>query len=229
MIMLKSLRRCAWWLCLCFLPMHAVALSFHVAVEYPKAPGCSAFAEKSKAVMEEWYPKINDILFGSAHPLPAESITLVCEPMQVIAYSDIEKNRIHISSAFVAAHPLDYGTVVHELTHIVQHYAKLKREGVWLQEGIADYIRHQYYERDMEAMALTVDPDHDSYRKGYRVAAAFLSWVEKQNTSAIQDLNRGCAQGHCAADLFVGVCGKDVDLLWAEFASDLRKRKLPSQ
>src|SRR5215472_744602 len=147
MIMLKSLRGCAWWLCLCFLPVHAVALSLHVAVEYPKAPGCSAFAEKSKAVMEEWYPKINDILFGSAHPLPAESITLVCEPMQVIAYSDIEKNRIHISSAFVAAHPLDYGTVVHELTHIVQHYAKLKREGVWLQEGIADYIRHQYTSR----------------------------------------------------------------------------------
>jgi hypothetical protein len=218
-----------WLLSLCFLPTQGVALSFHVAAEYPKAPGCSAFAEKSKAVMEEWYPKINDILFGSGHPLPAESITPVCEPMQVIAYSDIERNRIHISSAFVAAHPLDYGTVVHELTHIVQHYAKLKREGVWLQEGIADYIRHQYYEQDMEAMVLAVDPDHDSYRKGYRVAAAFLSWVQKQNTSAVRDLNRRCAEGHCAADLFVSVCGKDVDLMWAEFASDLRTRKQPSK
>jgi hypothetical protein len=150
--------------------------------------------------------------------------------MQIIAYSDIEKNRIHISSAFVAAHPLDYGTVVHELTHIVQHYAKLKREGVWLQEGIADYIRHQYYEQDMEAMVLAVDPVHDSYRKGYRVAAAFLGWVQKQNRAAvIQELNRRCAEGHCAADLFVSVCGKDVDTLWAEFASDVRNRKPPSK
>src|SRR5215475_2735712 len=100
-------------LSLCFLPLPGVALSFQVAVEYRKAPECSAFAQKSKVVMEEWYPKINEILFGAGHPLPADSVTLVCEPMQVIAYSDIEKNRIHISSAFVAAHPLDYGTVVH--------------------------------------------------------------------------------------------------------------------
>src|SRR5215475_334934 len=99
----KNLGLCSWLLSLFFLPMQGGALSFHVAVEYPRAPGCSTFAEKSKAVMEEWYPKINDILFGSAHPLPSDSVTLVCEPMQAIAYSDIEKNRIHISAAFVAA------------------------------------------------------------------------------------------------------------------------------
>jgi Peptidase of plants and bacteria len=214
------------WLLFFFLRLQGVALSFQVAVEYRKAPGCSAFAEKSKALMEEWYPKINEILFGSGHPLPADSITLVCEPMKAIAYSDIEKNRIHISSAFVAAHPLDYGTVIHELTHIVQHYAKLKREGIWLQEGIADYIRHQYYEQDMDTQVLAVDPDQDSYRQGYRVAAAFLSWVEKQNRSTlIQDLNRHCADGHCSDDLFASICGKNVDTLWAEFASDLKSKK----
>jgi len=98
----KDLGLSIWLLSLNFLPMQGIALSFHVAVEYPRAPGCSAFAEKSKAVMEEWYPKI-------------------------------------------------------------------------------------------------------------------------------QDLNRLCAEGHCAADLFVSVCGKDVDLLWAEFTSDLRNRKPPDK
>jgi len=62
-----------------------------------------------------------------------------------IAYSDIKKNRIHISAAFVVANPEDFGTVVHELIHIVQHYAKLKREQVWLQEGIADYVPAQIF------------------------------------------------------------------------------------
>jgi hypothetical protein len=215
--------------------MPGFALPFRVGVEYPKAPECASFAEKSRSVIEEWYPKINEILFAPEHPLQTGSITLVCEPMKGVAWTDIDKNRIHISSAFAAAHPEDFGTVVHELTHIVQHYAKLKREGVWLQEGIADYIRHQYYERDMDSLAAqelihhTFDPDHDNYRKGYRVAAAFFFWVEKQKKpTIIQDLNRGCADGRCTGDLFVGLCGKDVDTLWAEFVGELKSNTRPA-
>ena len=208
------------------------AASFHVGVEYRKAPECEIFAEKSKAVIEEWYPKINELLFGPDHPLPTDSITLVCEPMQSIAYSDIQKNRVHISGAFVSTHPEDYGTVVHELTHIVQHYAKLKREQIWLQEGIADYIRHKYFARDIASLALAVDPDRDTYRKGYRVTAAFLAWLqEHKSATIIQDLNRGCAEGHCTVDLFLNSCGKDVDTLWSEFTNGLKRvppdEKLP--
>ena len=223
------------WLVLlsvCVQPMKSAALPLRVDVEYPKAPECATFAEKSRGVIEEWYPKINEILFGPGHPLQTDSITLVCEPMKWTAWSDIEKNRIHISSAFVTSHPEDFGTVVHELTHIVQHYAKLKREGVWLQEGIADYIRHQYYERDIDSLAgqeiidHSFDPDRDTYRKGYRIAAVFFFWVEKQKKpSIIQDLNRGCADGRCTGDLFVSICGKDVDTLWAEFVSELKGKK----
>jgi hypothetical protein len=206
--------------------IQGAALPFRVGVEYAKAPRCQSFAENSKSVIEEWYPRINEILFGPDHPLPTDTITLVCEPAKFIAYSDIQKNRIHISAGFVAAHPEDYGTVVHELTHIVQHYAKLQREQVWLQEGIADYIRHRYFAKDIDDLAPKVDPDRDTYRKGYLVSAAFLDWLQKHKSpTVIQDFNRGCSEGHCSVDMFVVCCGKDVDTLWSEFASDLKQAR----
>lgn len=171
---------------------------------------------------------MNEILFGADHRSSATSITLVCEPMKAIAYSDIEKNRIHVSEAYVAANPEDYGMVVHELTHIVQHYAKLKREEVWLQEGIADYIRHKYFERDIANLASRVDPSRDNYRKGYQVTAAFLAWLEEHKSpTVVQDLNRGCAEGHCTTDLFRQTCGTDVDTLWNAFTNSLKRPESP--
>jgi hypothetical protein len=194
-----------------------------VTIEYAKSPGCQAFAEKSKTMIEEWYSKITDILFGPDHPLPGTSVMLICEPLKSIAYSDIHKNRIHISAEYIKAHPDDYGMVVHELTHIVQHYVKLKAEEVWLQEGIADYIRHKYFERDIANLAATVDPTKDSFRTGYRVTAAFLFWLENNsNPRVVQEINRGCSDGHCTVELFRRACGEDVDVLWSRFLRSLR-------
>lgn len=198
---------------------------FQVRIDVSKAPECESFAGKSKTIVEEWYPKINEILFGAGHPLQTDSIVLVFQPMKPIAYTDISKNKIYISAAHVTGpQPEDYGMVVHELTHVVQHYAKLKKEDVWIQEGIADYIRHQYFEQDMEKLA--VDPDKDSYRTGYRPTAVFLAWLQKRkDATIIQDLNRGCVEGHCDAHLFSRFCGADVEALWKEFAAEVKKQK----
>jgi len=79
---------------------------------------------------------------------------------------------------------------------------------------------------DIDALALAIDPDRDTYRKGYRVTAAFLAWLEKHDHPAVvHDLNRGCAEGHCSVDLFVSCCGKDVDALWSDFTNDLRRAR----
>lgn len=214
---------CLW---LPFLSSQLDSAPFRVAVEYPKATRCEVFALKSKALIEEWYPRINDILFGASHPLATGSVTLICEPLKPIAYSDIKMNRIHISTDYVAAHPEDYGMVVHELTHIVQHYTKLKREEVWLQEGIADYVRHKYFERDIQSLSLTIDPIRDSYRSGYRVTAAFLAWLEEnKNPAVVQELNRGCSENRCNLGLFRAACGTDVDILWSEFLNSLQRSR----
>jgi len=84
-------------------------------------------------------------------------------------------NRITISAEWVTKKATnDYGMVIHELTHIVQDY---KGRGLgWLTEGIADYIRHRHFEPG--AWKPFINPDKDSYKQGYKSAAAFLMWLE---------------------------------------------------
>lgn len=113
----------------------------------------------------------------------------------------------------------------HELTHIVQHYEKLKRDDMGLQEGIADYVRHKYFEGDIQSLSAVVDPARDSYRTGYRVTAAFLYWLEmNKNPAVVQEVNRGCAEGHCTVELFQDTCGMDVNALWSDHLGSLKKR-----
>jgi hypothetical protein len=38
--------------------------AFKVEIDFSAATECEPFATKSKALVEEWYPKINEILFG---------------------------------------------------------------------------------------------------------------------------------------------------------------------
>ncbi len=54
----------------------------------------------------EWYPKINEILFGPSHPLPYSRIPII--------FDDADSFE---------------GMVIHELTHVVQAYPK---NGEWL-------------------------------------------------------------------------------------------------
>jgi hypothetical protein len=183
-------------------------------VDCTKAPECGAFAAKSKALVEEWYPRINEILFGKGRPLPASEVILVFEPMKGVAHTS--GNKIHISAEWVTKKaPEDYGMVAHELTHVVQDY---KGKGDWwLTEGIADYIRDRYYEPG--ARSLRINPDGGNYQKGYRVAAAFLIWLEQvKNKELVRKLNIASHDGTYRPELFKELCGADLDALWKEFA-----------
>ena len=116
---------------------------FTVHLDTTRAPECAAFATKSKALVEEWYPKINEILFGTDHPLPSAEVSLIFEPRKGVA--ETSGHVIRISAEWVTKKaPNDYGMVIHELTHIVQDY-RGQGEG-WLTEGIADYIRDRHFE-----------------------------------------------------------------------------------
>jgi hypothetical protein len=193
--------------------------SFKVTVDTSKAPECEAFAAKSKALVEEWYPKINEILFGKDRPLPANEIVLIFEPMKGVAHAT--KNAIHISAEWVTKKaPNDYGMVVHELTHVVQDY-RGKGEG-WLTEGIADYIRDQHFEPGVRKQR--IDPDKGSYKQAYGVAAVFLIWLEaNKDKDLVRKLNVASHDGKYSPDLWKQYCGADLDTLWKEFAETHRK------
>jgi hypothetical protein len=188
--------------------------AFKVTVDTSKAPECAAFAEKSKALVEEWYPRINEILFEKGHPLPATEITLIFEPMKGVA--NTQKNVMRISAEWVTKKaPNDYGMVAHELTHVVQDY-RGKGAG-WLTEGIADYIRDRHFEPGVRHHR--IDPDKSSYRDAYGTAATFLIWLEEhKDKDIVRKLNIASHDGKYSPALFQEYCGADLDTLWKEFA-----------
>jgi len=63
---------------------------------------------------------------------------------------DIPKSvgRIHVNFSYLERVKYPYlATLIHERTHVNEQY---KGCPDWLNEGIADYIRHEYFERDIE-------------------------------------------------------------------------------
>jgi hypothetical protein len=192
-----------------------------IEMDVSKAPECRAVAEKSKALCEEWYPKINEILFGKSRPLPAAKVRLVFEPMKGVAHTS--NAVIHISAEWVTKKkPDDYGMVIHELTHVVQDYQnKVKGQDGWLTEGIADYIRHKYFEKDVEK--LRINPDKSSYRQGYTTAAAYLNWLEVNKCpDLVHQLNAALHDGTYSSMMFEKSCGASLDDLWKAFADSQR-------
>lgn len=187
--------------------------AFIVEINTSAAPECETFAAKAKAIAEEWYPKINEILFGPDQPLPTRLVRLTFRPMKGVAHAT--HDGIHISADWVTKQqPDDYGMVVHELTHVVQAY-KGKSE-FWVTEGIADYVRYERYEPGKQKWPL--DPDKSSYKQGYGIAGAFLAWLEKnKNTEIIRALNKACREGTYKREVFAELCGADVDTLWKEY------------
>lgn len=202
------------------LALHGVAFaqqSFEITVDYSEAPSCQPFAEKSKTLCEEWYPKVARILFGERHKLPYKEVKLVFKPMSGVAATT--DNVISISEEWVTKKaPDDYGMVIHELTHVVQNY-KGRGEG-WLTEGIADYVRDRHFEPGKRTHR--IDRIKGSYRQGYGVAAAFLIWLEDVKTKdgdLVRELNTACHDGSFSAQKFKKICGAEVDTLWADFLS----------
>jgi hypothetical protein len=195
-----------------------------IETDVTQAPECQAFGEKAKDLCQEWYPKINELLFGKDRPLPAAKVRLVFEPMKGVAHTS--NAVIHISAEWVTKKsPDDFGMVIHELTHVVQDYQnRVKAADGWLTEGIADYIRHKDFENDIEK--LRINPDKGSYRQGYTTAAAFLNWLEANKCpDLVHKLNAALHDGTYSSMMFEKHCGASLDDLWKAFADSQRSAR----
>jgi hypothetical protein len=130
------------------------------------------------------------------------------------------------------------GMVIYELTHVVQNYPK---NGEWLGEGIADYTRHKYYEKDIAGklnvgeggvlrgyteassyffglQSAKVNLDDEGYTIGYTVTGEFLYWLERQkDPEIVRKLNAALREGRYSPELFERSCGAPLDELWAQF------------
>jgi hypothetical protein len=221
--------------------------SLRVLLDVSYAPDAGDFALKTSPLIMEWYPKINDLLFGQDHPLPFKLVIVSFQHAQRYPAFTTD-NVIHVSADTIKAMQDDYrGMVIHELTHVVQHYPAGQADSRWVIEGIADYVRHEAFEKDIQPTLrlnaqgrlygysgkapffhglenASADLTEKGYLRSYTVASSFLYWLElRKDRRIIQDLNLALSQGQYTPELFGKFCGEPLDALWAEFVNESEK------
>lgn len=205
----------------------------------------------AKKLMLDWYPRINTLLYGPGHPLPHAQLAIRVKAKLkyagVPAYA--EGGTIYLWADYIARQDeADFeGMVIHELTHINQAAQNVGENG-WVAEGVADYVRHKYFARDIET-TLRLAPDgrlqgylpqsgylydlqqekadlgHQGYQRSYTVASTFLYWLESRKDSHIvQEISTAFEQGNFTPALFALNCGKPLDALWDEFVIESKLR-----
>ncbi|MFZ6720048.1 basic secretory protein-like protein [Undibacterium sp. Ji49W] len=224
-------------------------------VEFKPSPAVLARVEQSQRLVETWYPLINSLLFDEGHALPFADVEIVLMPgfgpelANVVAYAS--DNSIYISAEQVAVMPDNFqAMMVHEITHINQQYPPSKQQVGWLVEGVADYVRHKYFEKDISA-TLQINaqdqlsgyqPDapyffmlekqgvslkEQGYLKAYTVASSFLYWLEvSKDKDIVKKLNVALSKGEYTPELFVVYGGATLDVLWREFVGASRAATL---
>ena len=218
------------------------AASFQVFVDVSAAPHAQPYVRPVKALFEEWYPKIKDALFGKGAPLPFKEVRVIFERKieldigtgkaeTVPAYT--KGNVVHVNFTYLGVMTDDYrAMLIHELVHVSQNYSGLtKSANRWLGEGIADYIRHKYFEKNLlpklewDSDGTLKDSDlqrakleKQGYLIGYTIAAPFLYWLEiHKNQKIVMTLSLDIRESRYSADVFQERCGASLDALWQEF------------
>jgi hypothetical protein len=220
---------------------------FEVRVDISQVPNAKPYVKPTRKLITEWYPKINAILFGKDYPLPLNKVQIIFEPKSYIGSGadrtelpahedeDIPQSvgRIHINFSYLEREKFPYlATLVHELTHVNEQYPNSPE---WLNEGIADYVRHKYFERDIEPKLPPIDGYHfnakqmDQFRKegylvGYTIAAQFLFWLEqRKDPGLIVALSSALRDDSYSPGIFRERCGAPLDALWSEFISQSKQ------
>lgn len=203
-------------------PLPSVRFVTRFEVHCETASKAKGFADKSKGLCDEWYPKLYTLYDTANGPAPRSVVRIYFQNMDGVAYTTRgdEVTEIHVSNQWVTEKsPNDYGMVIHELFHVVQTYPGGGGEG-WLTEGLADYVRFRLF----EPKVLKPNPDKSSYRDAYQTTAAFLMWLEDNKKKGLSlTLNEASRTSkRPIIPLFKQETGEDIDVLWKAFTDSLR-------
>jgi len=114
-------------------PLPKARLMTRVEVDYSATPECAFFARRAKALAEEWYPRIGEVLWKGAMPARFSVVKLHFVPGKIkdfIGYTT-GNGTIMIAADWVMTHtPRDYGLVIHELTMWSRPMAAAGRAGL---------------------------------------------------------------------------------------------------
>ncbi len=192
-----------------------------------QAPEARAWAEQAKTLVLQWFPIVCRYLDTKNYTPPKTYVLVFKDNMDGVAYTTGMGSgaaETVINEKWIAAHPDDFGMVIHEMTHVVQGYSDREYGAAgWLVEGIADYVRFYKYEPDVPRRDVQPrDPQKATYHDAYRTTASFISYVTwKYDRGLLFKLDQSLRAGTYSDDLWKTITGKDVETLWTEYVGTL--------
>ncbi len=188
-----------------------------ITVDTTAAPECADFAARSKAAGEKYYATIGKLLPTDGFT-PADHVTITFKPMDGVAYT--QNLDVTCAAPYFSGHPKDVGAIIHELTHVVQHYTTGDQPG-WLVEGIADWVR--WYNWEPANRRPHADPATAKYDGSYQVTAEFLNWASaKYDHRLVQQLNNALRKGYYRERLWEQYTGHPLAKLGDEWQKSLQ-------
>ena len=184
---------------------------FQVNVDTSQASDLAGFASQSKQAMEQWYPIIRNVLYSPTYKEISTLNLKIDQSYGGVAYAVAKGTTGDVVGAaqYYREHPEDIGSMIHELTHLIQNYQNCPG---WLTEGIADYVRYYIYAPGTKSRK---PGPQGNYKMGYDTTAYFLNYiVTKVRPDMIYWANKDCREGKYDDSLWSRLTGKSLDTLW---------------
>ncbi len=180
-------------------------------------PKMKEWALKAAGICARAYPMINEELKSEGFKPPTVVTMVLKTDYRGVAFAS--GGRITGSVAYFQEHEDDVGAMVHETTHVVQHYNSSRNPG-WLVEGISDYVRFFKFEPGKIGR---INASRAHYNGSYRVTAAFLAFVtDKYDKQIVQKLNKLMREGKYTKETFKELTGKTLEELDKEWVAALK-------
>jgi hypothetical protein len=190
------------------------------------------FGQKAIPAVQEWYPKIVDMLLVEGYPPPVSMNLKLQEGVIMPGNRGIPAyaagGNIVVSSDFLRSQQKGeaVGCVIHEIVHIAQTSnwgrGRPGRVPSWVTEGVADYIRWFLFEPESKG-AVIRNPDNAKFDASYRTTANFFDWVVR--THNLKDLPRRLNSTYVTGynhGLWREWTGKTVEELEADWKASLK-------
>lgn len=183
-----------------------------IDVNTSQAPQLADFANKVKQTLLQWYPIVSKEL-SSPNYTPPNNVRISFDPKyNSVAYSS--GNQIVGGVSYYTNHRDDIGSMVHQMTYIIQSYKKCPD---WIRSGIADWIRYYKYE---PSTMLSKPTSSDSYTMGYGVSAYFLQYIINNTPQwaapnhMVYWINKDCREGTYDDSMWPRMTGKSLEEHW---------------
>ena len=207
---------------------------FRYLIDSTKAPALTEWTESDLLpVIEEWYPKLVDLLPSDGYRAPDVVHFEFRDDMGGTPAYAIG-NKIALSATWFPGQ-LEReakGCVVHEMGHVVQNYWRARQTNPmptetpgWVTEGICDYIRWFLYEPQSQG-AIVRDPRQAKYDASYRITANFLDWlITTKDKDLVRKLNAAAREGRYDEKLWEEWTGQTVQELGQEWQKAIEEGK----